>query len=267
MLSIARKICHLVVPPSLRLHLHLFRKHNRYVFLSKESLGYAEDGLYSRHAASFLGEDRFCRAYSLGERANSWGGISIRWRVHVLLWCASCSARLPGAFVECGVNRGGFAKAIIDYTAFGRLKKHYYLFDTFSGFDVTLLNSEERETIGKEYRYDDCYDAVQKEFADKPFVVLIRGSVPASLSKVEVGSVAFLSIDMNCVAPEIAAARFFWPKMVPGGMILLDDYGFSQHHLQKAAFDELAREWGVEILSLPTGQGLIIKPGEQQVAS
>jgi hypothetical protein len=68
---------------------------------------------------------------------------------------------------------------------------------------------------------------------------------------------------MNCVAPEIAAAKFFWPNLVAGGIIILDDYGFSAHHLQKEAFDQLAREWNVEILSLPTGQGLIIKPGIQ----
>jgi hypothetical protein len=165
--------------------------------------------------------------------------------------------------VECGVNRGGFAKSIIDYTAFKRLGKDYYLFDTFAGFDVEQLSPQERETIGMAYRYDDCFSFVQKEFEDMPFVKLVRGSVPQSLPKVAVGPVAFLSIDMNCAAPEIAAAKFFWPNLVAGGIIVLDDYGFSAHHLQKEAFDQLAREWNVEILSLPTGQGLIIKPGIQ----
>ena len=118
------------VPKSLRLRLHFARRHQDYVFLDKNFLQYGEDGLYTLNTAPFLEEKRFCRAYSLGEQTQSWGGISIRWRVHVLLWCASCAARLPGAFVECGVNRGGFAKAIIDYTAFERLGKPYYLFDT-----------------------------------------------------------------------------------------------------------------------------------------
>ena len=123
------------------------------------------------------------------------------------------------------------------------------------------MSPQERETIGTAYQYDECFSAVQKEFADKPFVKLVRGSVPRSLTEVNIGPVAFLSIDMNCVAPEIAAARFFWPNIVPGGMVLLDDYGFTLHQMQRKAFDELAREWAVDILSLPTGQGLIIKPG------
>jgi hypothetical protein len=252
-----------ILPQSLRLRIHLLRRYRDYVFLNKESLRYGEDGLYTFQAAAFLKEERFCKAYSLGEQTQSWGGISIRWRIHVLLWGASCAARLPGAFVECGVNRGGFAKAIIDYTAFERLEKQYYLFDTFTGFDVAQLNPEERVTIANSYQYDDCFSAVQTAFADKPFVKLVKGSVPGSLASVNVGPVAFLSIDMNCVAPEIATAKFFWPNLVAGGIIVLDDYGFSAHHLQKEAFDQLAREWNVEILSLPTGQGLIIKPGIQ----
>jgi hypothetical protein len=257
----AKKIVLRLLPGSLRLRLHLFWKYRDYEFLDKKSLRFGEDGLYTFHAATFLNDERFRKAYSLGEQTHSWGGISIRWRVHVLLWCASCAARLPGAFVECGVNKGGFAKSIINYTYFEKLEKLYYLFDTFTGFDLTQLNELERETIGKSYFYDDCFELVQKEFSDKPFVKLVQGSVPESLRKVNVGPVAFLSIDMNCVAPEIAAAKFFWPQMVPGGMILLDDYGFTAHHLQKEAFDRLALEWDVEILSLPTGQGLIIKPG------
>jgi O-methyltransferase len=64
---------------------------------------------------------------------------------------------------------------------------------------------------------------------------------------------------MNCVAPEIAAAMHFWPILTPGGVIVLDDYGFSSHHEQKIAFDRFAKDKQVPILSLPTGQALIFK--------
>jgi hypothetical protein len=62
---------------------------------------------------------------------------------------------------------------------------------------------------------------------------------------------------MNCVAPEIAALEFFHPKMVKGGVIVLDDYGFPKHIHQKKAFDQFAVEKGISILALPTGQGII----------
>jgi len=42
-------------------------------------------------------------------------------------------------------------------------------------------------------------------------------------------------------------------------MVLLDDYGFVSYEEQKNALNVFAREKDIEILALPTGQGLIIK--------
>jgi hypothetical protein len=64
---------------------------------------------------------------------------------------------------------------------------------------------------------------------------------------------------MNSVEPEIAAATFFWDKVVKGGVVILDDYGFPLHINQKIAFDRFVLERGQSILCLPTGQGIIIK--------
>lgn len=45
-----------------------------------------------------------------------------------------------------------------------------------------------------------------------------------------------------------------------GAVVVLDDYGFRAHIVQKLALDGFAKSRGVAILPLPTGQGLIIKP-------
>ena len=45
-----------------------------------------------------------------------------------------------------------------------------------------------------------------------------------------------------------------------GAAIVLDDYGWFKHIEQKRAFDDFASRRGVQVLSLPTGQGLILKP-------
>ena len=65
---------------------------------------------------------------------------------------------------------------------------------------------------------------------------------------------------MNCAVPEIAAAEYFWDKLVSGAVIVLDDYGWVCHIEQKLAFDEFASRKNVQVLVLPTGQGLIFKP-------
>jgi len=72
--------------------------------------------------------------------------------------------------------------------------------------------------------------------------------------------VAYLSIDMNAAYPERQAMEFFWDKLVSGAVIVLDDYGWDAHKAQKLEMDAFAQEKGVSIFSLPTGQGLILKP-------
>lgn len=65
---------------------------------------------------------------------------------------------------------------------------------------------------------------------------------------------------MNIVAPEIATIEHFWGRLVPGAVVVLDDYAWKAHEVQKQAFDRFAADHQVEILTLPTGQGLLLKP-------
>jgi len=96
-------------------------------------------------------------------------------------------------------------------------------------------------------------------FAAFPGVEIVKGIVPDTLDQVTSDAICYLSLDMNNTAPEIAAAQHFWDRLVSGGMIVLDDYGWRKQINQKIAFDQFAEAHGIKILSLPTGQGLIIK--------
>ena len=69
---------------------------------------------------------------------------------------------------------------------------------------------------------------------------------------------------MNCALPEREALAHFWPLLSPGGIILFDDYVYYGHQANTAALDEVAALLGLKILDLPTGQGLVIKPGTGQ---
>lgn len=104
------------------------------------------------------------------------------------------------------------------------------------------------------------YEQVVETFKDFN-VKIIKGPVPETLSEVDTQKVCYLSIDMNCVLPEIEALNFFWDRMVSGGIIILDDYGYANSsNDQKEAHDAFARSKGVMILTMPTCQGLLIKP-------
>ena len=154
--------------------------------------------------------------------------------------------------------------AVMHYTNFKTLQKKFYLLDTFCGLSEKYISEEEKKLgigeryYGKDY-YQEGYDTVKETFKEFKNVEIIRGTVPDTLPLVKAEKVCYLSIDMNCAAPEIAAGEFFWDKLVTGAVIVLDDYGWNKHIVQKRAWDDFASRKGVQVLSLPTGQGLIFK--------
>jgi hypothetical protein len=186
---------------------------------------------------------------------------NIQWRAHTLCWAGKQAMNLPGDFVECGVNKGGTSRLVMEYVDFRESSKRFFLLDTFEGLVREQLTPEEieRDLLGWNDRYADGLVRVQETFRDFPNVVILPGKVPDTLPLVNADQIAFLSIDMNCAYPEQAALHYFWPKMVPGGIVVLDDYGHSGHEAQKTAMDAFAAGVQKEILSLPTGQGVLIK--------
>ncbi len=227
---------------------------------AKPGTAYDQDGLTTVHNTGFMTVTDFVRAEAAGAATGSWKNI--HWRVHTILWAAAHCNTIEGDFVECGTNKGGFARAICEYIKFSNTDRRFYLLDTFKGLDESLLTKEEQKAGKKEHFrdvYTDCYDEVRKTFLPFPFIILVKGAVPGTLNQVKSGKVAFLSVDMNSVIPEIAALDFFWDKLSAGGMIILDDYAYVTCDIQYEAHNKWAAEKGIKILSLPTGQGLIIK--------
>ena len=224
-------------------------------------LTYDYDGLATYHNCDFMKDELFKESYKLGADTGSWGKYPENyWRVYILCWAANKAKSLEGDFVECGVNKGGSARAVMNYIGFKKIKKKFYLLDTFYGLSEKYISEEEKKHGVLPGCYEECYESVKETFKDLNNVEIIRGTVPDTLPYVKAEKVCFLSLDMNCAEPEIAAAEFFWDKMVSGAVMVLDDYGWSAHIMQKHAFDDFASRKGVQVLSLPTGQGLIFKP-------
>lgn len=238
----------------------------KYIYLPKDGLTFSEDLLYTYHNADFLKDPLFIESYAAGKATDKYGillkNYDIRWRIHVLCWAAFHANHLEGDFVDCGVNTGIFSRSIIHYIDFNSTGKKYYLLDTFNGLDP-LYSTEKEMSKNDGYGYanqDQLYETVYQTFKDFN-VEIIRGAVPETLNQVKSNKICFLSIDMNCVIPEIEALNFFWDKIVSGGIIILDDYGYANStNDQKEAHDKFAKSKGVMVLTLPTCQGLIIKP-------
>jgi hypothetical protein len=232
-------------------------------------VAYAQDGLISVHSHAFMHNPAFLEAYSRGVKAI--GGTDTyqwHWRIHIGLWAASVASRLEGDFVECGVNRGFLSSAIMEYLDWNSLDRDFYLLDTYAGLDVRNMSNaglkagalqKNAENLRSGF-YVRRVDEVRANFAQWPRARIVEGAIPETLEQVPAKRIAYLHIDMNCAPPEVAALAYFWERLVAGAPVLLDDYAYLGYNEQKLAMDDFARGHGVAVCSLPTGQGLIIKP-------
>lgn len=203
------------------------------------------DGITTHHNDSFRQTDEFKKAYVRAIEASGWD-YGIPYRIHQALWCAKNALKVPGAFVELGTGRGFVMSAVMTLG----IRAQVHLFDTF----LPSLADGDPSPL---YAVD--FDSVSANFAEWPNVTLHRGDLRTTLRDLSIESVAFLHVDMNDPEPEVFGVRHLWPLMSRGGVMLLDDYAYVGFEPQHEAMNLLAGELGFDILSTPTGQGIVIK--------
>ncbi len=177
---------------------------------------------------------------------------SIVWRTYILRFFAGLASHAQGDFLEFGCHTGNSAMAVVEKINFAKLGKSYYLYD--------LFDWREGDAHAKLDGHDNpkMFEEVVARFAPYPFVKVIKGAVPDSMESAFPEKIAFAHIDMNSPVPEAAALKRVLPRLSSGGVIVFDDYGWWGYSAQKLALDPIIAEH--DILELPTGQALMIKP-------
>ena len=115
------------------------------------------------------------------------------------------------------------------------------------------------EFANRFYARQGLYESVLERFASYPEVTVTRGFLPESLEGRAPEKIAWLHIDLNAARPEVETLAALFDRIVPGGSIILDDYGWVALRAQKDAEDRFFADRGYSVLELPTGQGLVIK--------
>lgn len=157
-------------------------------------------------------------------------------------------AKIPGAFVECGVWRGGSCM-LMAYTLMqmGDWDREIILYDTFAGLGAAPIPDaeEDRSTWWDENARDE-YLRRQREgtlgnwaFASQaevranmaqtgyPNVRLVRGIVEETLlSDGPIPSgIALLRLDTDWKQGAEACLMHLYPQLARGGVLIVDDYG------------------------------------------
>lgn len=163
---------------------------------------------------------------------------------------------VPGAFAEVGVWRGE-TSAFLHRLA---PERTLYLFDTFQGFDQRDLAPGATD---RRFR-DTSAEAVRKRVGPSERVELRVGYVPETLVGLEEQVFAFVLLDLDLLDPTRASLEFFYPRMAPGGYLVMHDYNNSESDWAcKRAFDEYLRDRPERLVELGDvwGSALIRKVG------
>lgn len=173
------------------------------------------------------------------------------WRVYTLCWAARSCMTLEGDFLDIGCYDGKTVSVIDRYCGFSRNHdKKYWLFDIF---DSPPLESRK---VG---HGPNLFDQVQAMFPDTDRYKVIKGPVPDSFEGNLPEKVAFAQVDLNAAEPELAALEQIFDRIVPGGMIVFDDFGFSRYSRTRELEADFMSRRGQMIFECPTGQGIFIK--------
>jgi hypothetical protein len=84
-----------------------------------------------------------------------------------------------------------------------------------------------------------------------------RGVVPDTLEDESAPEeVGYMHIDLNSAGPTRAALDFFLPRLLPGAVVVFDDYGWADFPETQTTVYEWAQSAGGCLLTMPTGQAL-----------
>jgi O-methyltransferase len=139
---------------------------------------------------------------------------------------------LPGDLAECGVWQGS---TIIPTALFVRRRaphKRVLGFDSFQGLNQTVAHDaalpgdfDDRKRVGG--FSDTSYAAVEervRHFGVADTVTLVQGYFQDTLPKYTDARFCFVHLDCVIYESYKQCLEFFYPRMSPGGVILIDEY-------------------------------------------
>jgi O-methyltransferase len=86
-----------------------------------------------------------------------------------------------------------------------------------------------------------------------------RGWIPETFKGLENHRYAFVHIDVDIYQSNLDCCKYFYPRIVPGGMMLFDEYAFAAAAGEKQAVDEFFANKPEIPIVLVTGQALVLK--------
>jgi hypothetical protein len=166
---------------------------------------------------------------------------------------AKSQSEFEGDMAEVGVYRGGSAKLICET----KKTKRLHLFDTFEGLpEVSEKDTHFGISFWKEKQFGNTsLESVKKYLSKYENVLFYKGMFPDTANPVTNARFSFVHLDVDLYKSTMDCLKFFYPRMVKGGIILSHDYHTGG---VRSAFDEFFRDKKISLIELPGPQCMVI---------
>jgi O-methyltransferase len=162
---------------------------------------------------------------------------------------------IPGSLAELGVYKGHTAKLIHHMLP----ERKLYLFDSFNGFPEQVI----RENFDGEERPQTVnFDNTSKEEVLKYVngndnVEVREGVFPETAKGLEQEIFAFVHLDADLYQSTLDGLKFFYPRLSPGGCIIVHDYNHDWEGVKKAV-DEFSETIPEQFVDMPDMYGSVL---------
>ena len=149
---------------------------------------------------------------------------------------------VPGAVAELGVYRGFFAACIQRLLP----ERTLYLFDSFVGFS-------QESGASASFQAAHANTSIRRVLQNLPYpqqAVVKPGFFPDSLQGLE-AQFCLVSLDVDFYQTTLEGLRYFWPRLTPGGYLLLHDWDNPKLPQVAQALEDYQRQLGQVLPAVP----------------
>jgi hypothetical protein len=208
--------------------------------------------LYRPLFAPWEGQEEFKRYYDL-VRPHTLVSPD---RVWILLRFLQHARQLPGDFAEFGVFRGGTALLAAELLRQADDRRALHLFDSFAGMPQTSMGEAFQKGDFSRTSEAAVRALVSPTGAN---VVFHSGYMPDTFAHARIDHLAYAHVDVDLYQSVLDCVEYVYPKLVPSGILMFDDYGFPSCSRAREAADRAFASRREKPIYLPTGQALVLK--------
>jgi hypothetical protein len=147
---------------------------------------------------------------------------------------------LSGVIIECGVWKGGMICGAAKFAINNNIQRTYYAFDSYEGFpeptdkDIVALTNQSALSLenwgmkkcpAKSETLKDVYACMALLNIPEDTIIPVKGWFNDTVISFD-KDISILRLDGDWYESTKVCLEYLYPKVVSGGIIILDDYGY-----------------------------------------